>query len=134
MIVLDASAAVEWLLGRSGARFVAERIADPDVSIHAPAPIGVEVVSALRGLTLRHHMSADRGAAAIADLAAAGVDLHDPTPLLPRAWQLRANLSAYDAVYVALAEVLDATLLTTDARIARAPGIAAEVVVVPTGK
>jgi len=130
MIVLDASAAVEWLLGRPGAAQVSAQIADPDVSIHAPAILGVEVASALRGLSLGHHLSADRGALALADLAAADVDLHDPTPLLPRAWQLRHNLSAYDAAYVALAEVLGATLVTADARIARASGVDCRVVVV----
>lgn len=78
-------------------------------------------------------MPPSRGETAIADLSATDTTLHDPTPLLPRAWELRANLSAYDAVYVALAEALGATLVTGDARIAGAPGVMAAVDVVPIG-
>lgn len=133
MIVLDSSAAVEWLLGRPAAPGIAERFRDPEVAIHAPSLLGVEVASALRGLVLGGHMSPDRGALALADLEAADITMHDPTPLLPRAWTLRANLSSYDAVYVALAEVLGATLITGDARIARAPGVAAPVDVIRVG-
>lgn len=131
MIVLDSSAAVEWLLGRAGSSLVAAHLADPEVAVHAPFLLGVEVTSSLRRLVLDGHMSPSRGAIAIADLSATDITLHDPTPLLPRAWELRANLSAYDAVYVALAEALDATLVTGDARIARAPGTAVAVNVIP---
>jgi predicted nucleic acid-binding protein len=132
VIVLDASAAVEWLLGRRGAGHVSNRIADPDVPVHAPTLLGVEVAAAMRGLARGGHVSADRALAAVTDLVSAGFDLHDPTPLLARAWALRENLTTYDAVYVALAETLDATLLTADARIARAPGVRARVEVVPS--
>lgn len=130
MIVLDASATVEWLLGRQGASHVADLIADPDVSLHAPSYLAVEVMSALRGLTAGGHASAERAEVALKDLAATGIETHDPAPLISRAWQLRHNLSAYDAVYVALAEVLDATLVTRDARISKAPGLLAPVIVV----
>ena len=133
MIVLDASAAVEWLLARDGAPAVADRFRDPDVSVHAPSLLGVEVAAALRGLVLARHTSAERASIALTDLTSAGIALHDPTPLLPRAWSLRVNLTPYDAVYVALAEVLDATLVTVDERIARAPGLRAKVDVVATG-
>ena len=130
MIVLDASAAVEWLLARPDAPAVATRINDPDVALHAPSLLGVEVAAALRGLVRGGHASPERAVTALEDLAAAGIALHDPSPLLPRAWELRDNLTPYDAVYVALAEVLDATLVTADARIARAPGLHAPVDVV----
>ena len=123
MIVLDASAAVEWLLVRSGAAAVTDRLRDPDVAVHAPSHLGVEVAAALRGLVLGRRASAERAALALGDLVAADVVLHDPTPLLPRVWELRENLTAYDATYVALAEVLQAPLVTADARIARAPGL-----------
>lgn len=123
MIVLDASAAVEWLLVRGSARDVAERFRDPDITVHAPSFLGIEVASALRGLVRGRHASAERAARALADLADADIALHDPSPLLPRVWQLRDNLSAYDAAYVALAETLGASLVTMDARIARAPGL-----------
>lgn len=132
MIVLDASAAVEWLLVRDAAAAVADRFRDPDVTVHAPSLLGVEVAAALRGLVLARHTPHDRAAIALSDLTSADITLHDPTPLLSRAWDLRNNLTAYDAVYVALAEVLDATLVTTDARIARAPGLRTEVDVVTT--
>jgi predicted nucleic acid-binding protein len=130
VIVLDASAAVEWLLVRDAATAVADRFTDPDVTVHAPSLLGVEVAAALRGLVLARHTTAARASVALTDLASAGIALHDPTPLLPRAWELRGNLTPYDAVYVALAEVLDAVLVTTDARIARAPGLRAAVDVV----
>ena len=133
MIVLDASAAVEWLLVRDAAGAVADRFRDPDVTVHAPSLLGVEVAAALRGLVLARHTTAARASTALTDLTSADINLHDPTPLLPRAWNLRNNLTPYDAVYVALAEVLDATLVTTDARIARAAGLRAEVDVVATG-
>lgn len=130
MIVLDASAAVEWLLVRDGAAAVADRLRDPDVSVHAPAHLGVEVAAALRGLVLGKHVAAPRASTALDDLAAADVTVHDPTPLLARAWELRDNLTPYDAVYVALAEVLGATLVTADGRIARASGVRATIDVV----
>ncbi len=120
MIVLDASAAVEWLLVRPGHAKVVAQIADPDVGLHAPSFINVEVMSALRGLCLGGGLGADRAVEALADLADADIQLHDPAALINRAWQLRHNCSSYDAVYVALAEALDATLLTADARLARA--------------
>ena len=130
MIVLDASAAVEWLLVRDAAAAVADRFTDPEITVHAPSLLGVEVAAALRGLVLARHTTAERASIALNDLTSADVTLHDPTPLLPRAWELRGNLTPYDAVYVALAEVLDATLVTTDARLGKAPGIRAVVDVV----
>ena len=131
--MLDSSAAVEWLLGRPASSEVAARFADPDLAVHAPTLLGVEVASALRRLVLGGHMPAGRGAIALDDLRATDICFHDPLPLLPRAWELRANLSASDAVYVALAEALGATLVTGDARIARAPGTSIAVDVVPIG-
>lgn len=130
MIVLDASAAIEWLLVRDAAPAVASRFSDPDVAVHAPSLIGVEVAAALRGLVLGGHATPDRAALALSDLTSWDINLHDPTPLLARAWELRNNLTPYDAVYVALAEVLDATLVTTDARIAEVPHLRATVDVV----
>lgn len=132
MIVLDASAAVEWLLVRPGAEAVADRLRDPDITVHSPSLMGVEVAAALRGLVLGGHTTSERASVALSDLASADVTLHDPTPWLPRAWELRNNLTPYDAVYVALAETLDARLLTADARIARTPGLGAVVDVVDT--
>ena len=132
MIVLDASAVIEWLLARPGASAVASRFSDPEVQVHAPSLLGVEVTAALRGLVLARDATAERASIALADFTAADFSLHDPTPLLPRAWELRHNLTPYDAVYVALAEVLGASLVTTDARIARAPALQATIDVIET--
>lgn len=132
MIVLDASAAVEWLLVREGARSVADHFRDPDVMVHAPSLLGVEVTAALRGLVLGGHASPERASLALSDLMSTDITLHDPTALLPRAWELRSNLTPYDAVYVALAEVLEASLVTADARIARAPGLRVRVDAIAT--
>lgn len=133
MIVLDASAAVEWLLGRAGADGVRRHLVDADTTVHAPALLGVEVASALRGLVLARKLDADRARAALEDLVDLGVETYDPTDLLPRVWDLREDVSAYDAAYLALAEVLGAPLVTADARLAGVPGVRAEVEVVASG-
>lgn len=75
-------------------------------------------------------VSADQGASALAVWLAFAVTLHDHSTLAPRIWALRESMTAYDAAYVALAEVLDAPLVTTDGKLARAPGHAARVEVV----
>ncbi len=72
-------------------------------------------------------MSHERGAEALEDLASARISKYPHTPLVARIWELRGNLTAYDAAYVALAEVLDAPLVTTDGRLAQAPGHRARV-------
>jgi predicted nucleic acid-binding protein len=130
VIVLDASAAVELLLLRPGARQVVDRIRDPDVVVHAPGHFPVEVLAAFRGLTLGGKLAPERGRQAVGDLVALDVTLHDTTPMLERAWSLRDNVSAYDAAYVVLAETLGAPLLTADARIARIGGVPVDVEVV----
>ena len=127
MIVLDASAAVELLLRLPLADAVAARIADPDVGVHAPHLLAVEVAQVVRRYVERSEVGPARGAEALADLADLDVVRHPHEPLLPVVWRLRANLTAYDAVYVALAEALDAPLVTLDARLAAAPGNAAAI-------
>jgi predicted nucleic acid-binding protein len=124
VIVLDASALVELLLGTAAGRAVAERIASPEVSLHAPHMADVEVAQALRRLVRDGDLDAASAVAALADLRALDVERHAHEPLLDRVWALRDNLTAYDAVYVALAEALDTRLLTCDGRLARAPGMA----------
>lgn len=121
MIVLDASAAVEWLLGLPRAEAVAARLADAS-TVHAPHLLGVEVAQVVRRYVRSGDVRAARGAEALADLVDVDVALHPHEPLLPVVWRLRSNFSAYDAVYVALAQVLDAPLVTLDARLAAAPG------------
>ncbi|HEY0949533.1 type II toxin-antitoxin system VapC family toxin [Nocardioides sp.] len=118
---------------RDAAAAVADRFRDPEVTVHAPSLLGVEVAGVLRGLVRAGDTTATRASVALDDLDAADIALHDPTPLLQRVWDLRDDLTTYDAVYVALAEVLDATLVTTDVRIAKAPGLRARVDVVLAG-
>lgn len=118
MIVLDASAAVEWLLGLQLASAVEERLAELHETLHAPHLLTVEVAQVVRRYESRGSISAARGAAALRDLADLDVTCYPHEPLLPAVWRLRANLTAYDAMYVALAHVLDATLLTLDKRLA----------------
>ena len=127
MIVLDASAVVELLLGTSAGRAVAARIASPALSLHVPHLLDVEVTQALRRCAATRVI--DDGDATRALLALRDLDLerHSHEALLDRAWTLRRNVSVYDAVYVALAEALGAVLLTCDARLAGAPGIGASV-------
>jgi predicted nucleic acid-binding protein len=127
MIVLDASALVELLLGTSLGRSIAVRIADPEVSLHAPHLADVEVAQALRRYVREGELDAGSAASALEDLRALDVQRHSHEPLLDRVFALRANLTAYDAVYVALAEALQTTLLTCDGRLARAPGMARRV-------
>lgn len=121
MIVLDASAVVELVLGLGGHDAVVARMA-PDVTVHAPHLLPLEVVQSIRRLVGAGRVPADRGALGVDDVARLDLTLYEHDILLPRIWQLRHNLSAYDASYVALAEVLDSPLLTFDARLAAAPG------------
>jgi len=130
MIVLDASALVELLLGTKAGRGIAERIADPELDLHVPHLADVEVAQALRRYVREGELDSSSGAAALENLQALDIERHPHEPLLERVWALRNNLTAHDAVYVALAEALDATLLTCDARLARAPGARGRVVFV----
>jgi predicted nucleic acid-binding protein len=127
MIVLDASALVELLLGTRVGRSLTTRIADPATSLHVPHLADVEVAQTLRRYVREGDLDAASGAEALEDLAALDLERHSHEPLLGRVWALRQNLTAYDAVYVALAEALDAKLLTCDSRLARAPGMARRV-------
>lgn len=123
MIVLDASALVELLLFTPVGEEVARRIADPAMSVHVPHLADLEVAQVLRRFARSGQLDADEAADAIEVLQDLDLQRHAHEPLLERVWSLRQNLSAYDAVYVALAEVLDTVVLTCDARLARAPGM-----------
>jgi predicted nucleic acid-binding protein len=122
MIVLDASAVVELLLQTPAGQRVGRRIAPRTRSIHAPHLIDVEVLQVLRRFEARGTVSPERAAEAVSDLAALDLRRHPHDVLASRVWELRPNVTAYDAVYLALAEALDAPLLSTDGRLARAPG------------
>ena len=130
MIVLDASAAVDWLVQTAAARRIESRIFSRNQSLHAPELLDLEVAQVLRRLVREDALSASRAEAAIQDLLDLRITRYPHSVLLPRIWQLRHNLSAYDAAYVVLAEKLGATLLTRDARLASAAGHAATIEVV----
>jgi predicted nucleic acid-binding protein len=117
--VIDASALVELLLGTTRGLRVADELDDEDESIHMPHLADVEVASVMRRLVAAGAIGEKVAGEAIADLQELGIDRHAHDPLLDRIWELRSNVSAYDAAYLALAEVLDATLLTCDRRFAR---------------
>ncbi len=120
VIVLDASAVVEWLLGLPRAEAVGDRIRSNEQSLHAPHLLAVEVAQVVRRFVAAGDMTPQRGADALVDLADLDVFRHEHEPLLPTIWRLRSNLTAYDATYVALALALDAPLLTLDRRLAAA--------------
>ncbi|MGE0455697.1 MAG: type II toxin-antitoxin system VapC family toxin [Vicinamibacteria bacterium] len=122
MIVLDASALLELLLATDRGRSIAARIADPGLGLHVPHLADVEVAQALRRYVREGELEPAAAAAALEDLRSLDLERHGHEPLLGRIWALRDNLTAYDAVYVALAEALDSTLLTCDGRLARSPG------------
>ena len=123
MIVLDASAIVAVLLDPgSGAERIRERIESPGESLHVPHVMDLEVLHALRRQALRGVLSPRRSAEALEDLANIMFVRYPHTSLMQRIWELRENLTAYAAAYVALAEALDAPLVTMDARLAQAPG------------
>lgn len=127
MIVVDASALLHALLRTPIAASVERRLFAADESSHAPHLIDVEVAQVIRRHAMRGELDPERGRAVLAMLAQLPLIRHRHEMLLPRIWELRHNLTAYDAAYVALAEALDATLLTRDRRIAAAPGHQARV-------
>jgi predicted nucleic acid-binding protein len=122
MIVVDASAVLEVLLRTPAATAVEKRLLDPSQTLHAPHLLDVEVAQVVRRYAASGEIDGERGRAALADLADLPLRRYPHDFLLPRVWDLRNNLTAYDAVYVALAEALGAPLLTRDKRLAAAPG------------
>ena len=122
MIVLDASAVVDWLLGAKAAAAIAARALGGDETLHAPHLLDVEAASALRRAASKGEIAAARGREALSDLADLPIRRWPHDGLLPRVWELRDALSAYDATYVALAEILGATLVTCDRRLAGSKG------------
>ncbi len=127
MIVVDASALVEVLLGRSSA-VLTRWLYDPALTLHAPHLLDMEVAQVTRRYAARGEIDGARGAAMLAALAALPIQRHAQTRMLGRIWELRHNVTAYDAAYVALAELLDAPLLTLDRRLATAAAHRARVI------
>lgn len=127
MIVLDASALVELLLHTPTGATVADCIDDPTVSLHVPHLADIEVAQVLRRYVLASEIDPQTATTALDDLRALDLRRHSHEPLLERIWDLRHNLTAYDAAYVALTEVLDGVLLTCDGSLSRAPGLTCRV-------
>ncbi len=136
MLVVDASALTELVLGRPAGGVVGEHFADHQFALHAHHLVDVEVLSALRRLVASGEATTERAGEAIADLLDLPIERYPHDILVPRIWDLRQNLTAYDASYVALAEgVADepVPLLTADGRLARAIGDHTEVPVLLAG-
>lgn len=130
MIVVDASAVLEFLLQTSlGTRVEARLFRDGD-EIHAPHLLDVEVAQGLRRLARAGEVASGRAVEAIADLADLDLHRHPHLDFVPRAWALRDNLSACDAMYVALAEAIEASVITCDRPLATAPGHRARIEVI----
>jgi predicted nucleic acid-binding protein len=120
VIVLDASAAIDWLLQTAVGQRIESRIYARGESLHAPHLIDLEVAQVLRRLVREAAVSAQRADQALDDLLSLRITRYPHFVFLPHIWRLRHNLSAYDAAYIALTDKLGATLLTRDARLASA--------------
>jgi predicted nucleic acid-binding protein len=130
VIVVDASAVLEVLLQTPNAAALEDRLFAPGESLHAPQLLDVEVTQVLRRYAHADLLSPRRAREALDDLLDFPIARYPHAPFMSRAWELKDNLTAYDAVYVALAEGLQATLLTRDARLAKAPGLTTRVTVI----
>ena len=126
MIVVDASIVVELVLGTAAGSAIAKRIAKCPI-LHAPHLLDVEVVQVVRRYERAGAITAARTARAVAALVQLDFERHAHDMLLRRVFDLRPNLTAYDAVYIALAEGLGIPLVTRDQRLANAPGVRATV-------
>ncbi len=127
MIVLDASALLELLLVTDKGGEVAERIAAPEETLHAPHLVDLEVAQVLRRYVARRQLDEVRASQALEDLRDLDLNRYPHDVLLGRIWELRQNASAYDAAYLALAEALGAPLLTSDARLREMPDARAHI-------
>ena len=121
--VLDASVVVELVLRTPAGSQIRRRVADPAISPHSPELVDLEVLNVIRRYVQVNRMAPDQATAAVRGLSELDLQRHRHGPMLRRVWDRRSNLTAYDAPYVALAEILDGPLLTTDRRLARAPNL-----------
>lgn len=118
-VVVDSSAALDLILGTDRAGEVDPVLVGGDRALHAPALIDTETLIVLRRYWLRGELSESRAGAALDVYERLPIRVHQMRPLLRRAWALKPGITASDALYVALAEALDAVFLTTDDRLAR---------------
>ena len=122
MIVIDASTVIELILRTELGEKVEARALAPEERLHAPNLVDIEVTQVLRRMVQLKEISAVRAQEALDDHSELLIERAAHRELLPRIWQLRESLTAYDGAYVALAEALDAPLLTCDAKLARSHG------------
>jgi len=122
LIVVDASALIEVLLRTPASIVVESRLFAPGQTLHAPHVLDIEVAQVIRKYAARGEIDAERGRLALNDLGDLRMQRYPHDFLLPRIWSLRNNVTAYDAAYIALAEALNAVLLTRDHRLAGAAG------------
>jgi predicted nucleic acid-binding protein len=127
MIVVDASAVIEVLIGSALGRRLAPRVLHGNPILHAPHLLDLEVLQALRSFLKAKDISPDNAIAAASRLQAFDLVRHPHAPLIQRILDLRHNLTAYDAAYMALAESLDAPLVTCDRALRSVPGARATV-------
>jgi predicted nucleic acid-binding protein len=127
MIVLDASAAVDWLLQTPSGQRIENRIYSRNETLHTPHLLDLEVTQVLRRLVRQGVVPVRRADEAVRDLLDLRIARYPHSVLLPRIWQLRHNFSTYDAAYIVLAEKLGAVLVTRDGRLASASGHVAPV-------
>lgn len=125
--MLDASAVVDWLLRTPVGQRIEKRIYLRGESLHAPHLLDLEVVQVFRRLSRERTISSDRAQESIQDFKHIRIARYPHSLLLTRIWELRNNLSAYDAAYVALAEKLGAVVITRDSGLASAGGREASV-------
>jgi predicted nucleic acid-binding protein len=130
MIVLDASAALELLLRAGDHPGLVNRVLESGETIAAPHILDLEVAQVLRRFLIAGELTAARAREAIEDHLALGIARYPHDGLLERIWQLRANCTAYDAAYIALAEAIDAAVITCDRRLSAVPGIRTTVEVI----
>lgn len=123
MIVVDASVVLASLLSSGGAGAQARERLRRDTDLHVPHLLDVEVTAALRRRVRLGQTELGLATDALTDLTDLAAVRWDHEPLLSRVWDLRDNMTTYDAVYVALAEMLQVPLVTSDARLSRAPGL-----------
>ena len=134
MIVTDASAVLELLLGTTAAFDIQRRLIESGDSLHAPHLLDLEIAQVLRRYLLIGELTSQRGKQALTDLADLPIIRYPHDLFLSRIWALRHNVTAYDAAYLALAESLPAPLITCDARLAATLGHRATIELVGTGR
>ena len=127
MIVVDASVLLEMLLETARSARISERVLAEGETLHAPHLLDLEVLQVLRRYTLSGDLTSERADRALEDLMDLRILRYPHLPFVGRIWELRTNMTAYDAAYIALAEVLPATFVTCDRRVATSGGHSARV-------